>query len=365
MKMNVGILTYHQSHNYGALLQAYSLKNYLIKQGYEVRFVDYFPDYHIQMYENVKRKPFKNLPLKQKLKYPLYYLVRFYPLYWLKKKRRKSFISFINEYILDKSNAPNDYDVVIYGSDQIWRKQKRSDCLGFNDVYFGSNFVQASKKIAFSASMGVVDLSEEDKSYLSESFKRFSAISVREKELFLEIKQFSEFPIEITLDPVFLLEEKEWNNLFCEIEDQNYVLVYNLLEDKTVDYISQKVSEKFQCKKIEIRGSVTQSKYPSNFKVCAGPKEFLSLIKSARFVVTSSFHGVAFSLLFRKQFYTYLPVNSARVTDLLSTVGCIDRFIDRVEDVDIGKTIDYSKVFGLLRIEIDRSKQFLIKHLQN
>ena len=361
--MKIGILTYHRSHNYGALLQAYALKHFLMKQGYnDVEFVDYFPDYHRDMYANIERKKFKNLPLLKKIKYPLYLAFRYYPLYFTKERRRKNFNKFIEKYIIEKEVGlkDTDYDLVIYGSDQIWRKQKQKTCPGFNEIYFGDPIIKAKKRIAFSASMGIIDLEPEDKVFLSKSFKSFASISVREKDLFEVIKSFSDYPVINTLDPVFLLTKDDWDNIIPgRIIKEKYVFFYNLQENKEAREIAVYISSRLGYKLIEFVGVIRKIYYPAGIKAFEGPENFLSLLKYSDFVVTSSFHGVAFSIIFEKQFYACLPWNNQRVISLLNLFQVQDRFIKDVKDVNLTRFMDYKIITPIVKYEKEKTIEYL------
>ena len=366
--MYIGILTYHRSHNYGALLQAYALKRFLNKQGYNnVGFVDYFPDYHTQMYAN-ERKTLYRLSLKQKIKYPLYLIRVYYPLYKLKEKRRNSFIEFIEKYLIETAVGITDkcYDVVIYGSDQIWRKQKQKTCPGFNEVYFGNDIIKAKRRIVFSASMGIIDLDDSDKEFLSKSFRNFASISVREKELYETIKSFSDYPIRLTLDPVFLLTKEDWEHIIpVRLIEENYILFYNLQENDKAIEIVKYISSKLGYKIIEVIGVIRRPKYPSHIKLFEGPERFLSLLKYADFIVTSSFHGVALSIIFEKQFYACLSANIQRVASLLSIFDIENRLIKSVANVNLENSINYSHLTVLVNDEKKRSIEYLCNSINN
>ncbi|NLM67285.1 MAG: polysaccharide pyruvyl transferase family protein [Enterococcus sp.] len=365
--MKIGILTYHRSHNYGALLQAYALKEFLNKQGYrDVEFIDYFPDYHIQMYANIKPKEFGLLPYKKKIKYPFYLIFKYYPLYRTREKRRKSFNRFIKKYLIKKNEGIKNinYDVVIYGSDQIWRKQKKNECPGFNEIYFGDKKIKAKKRMAFSASMGEIEIDSKDVIFLNRSLKRFSAISVRENDLFNLVKDIAECPMEHTLDPVFLLGKKEWDDIIPQkLIKGKYLLFYNFLENAAILDIVEFISSKTGLIVIELIGKINKREYTPNSRIYDGPENFLSLIKYADFIVTSSFHGVALSIIFEKQFYACLSYKVQRVFSLLSIFGIGERLIDSVQDINLQNLINYDDLSCFVKQERQKSIQFLCDNI--
>lgn len=366
--MKIGILTYHRAHNYGALLQAYALKNFLIIHGYSVEFIDYFPEYHRQVYANIERREFRTLNLIQKIKYPFYMFLRFYPLYILKEIRRQKFIRFIKKNLIKKEVGVRNtlYDVVIYGSDQIWRKQAKPSMPGFNDMYFGNDLIKAKKRIAFSASMGIIDLDLHDKLYLLKAFEKFAAISVREKDLYDTIKSFSTYPIIQTIDPVFLIDKQHWSGIASKkVFNKKFILFYNLHSDKESLEIAEYISSKLGYKIIELVNGIKYINSQGRIKGTCGPIEFLSLIENAEFVVTSSFHGVAVSIIFKKQFYACLMTNYQRVASLLSSLGIEDRLIRGKKDICLEQNINYTQISLLLDQEREKAINYLSSTLKN
>ena len=366
--MKIGILTYHRSHNYGALLQAYALKQFLIQQGYSnVEFVDYFPDYHWKMYANIQRKSLRNLTFKELLLYPYYYCFEFIPLYILKEKRRKGFLKFIDNYIVPKSKdyQNQEYDIVIYGSDQIWRKQNKKTCPGFNKMYFGDERIKAKKRIAYSASMGVIDLAPDDKEFLSESLKNFDAVSVREKDLYETVKNLTVQKIYQTLDPVFLLNKKDWVRLYPKrLIKKNYILLYNFQPGKIAKEIANQSSKLLNIPIIELTGGVNQRFYRKGIKPTLSPSDFISLFIYTDFVISSSFHGVAFAIIFEKQFYTHCTHKPYRIISLLESLRLGDRFIKDISNVDINNNINYNELQPVIEREKNISKEYLLNAIR-
>lgn len=366
--MKIGILTYHRAENYGAVLQAYALKEFLSMQGHTVEFVDYFPAYHKEFYD--RKFKAKNWPLswKKKILYPYYLLRTFFPLYLQKEQRRRNFKEFIKKYLIDNELGLTDsgYNVVIYGSDQIWRKQKTSDFSGFDDVYFGNEAIRADKRIAFSASMGDVNLDENDQAYLKDVLRRFSAIAVREKNLLEAIKSFLiDSPLVHTLDPVFLLDKSKWMQIgLRRIIEQKYVLFYNFFPDEKADEIAQSLSERLGLPVVEIVKDVTHRNSKNIILRTIGPMEFLSLFAHAEFVISSSFHGVAFSIIFEKQFYAWLSKSRQRVVSLLMLLGIEDRLIRGADEINVEKKIDYTKVMPIVNRERERGIDFLVASIK-
>ena len=363
--MLIGILTCHRGHNYGALMQAYAIKTYLKTLGHEVEFIDYLPSGYFSESGNIKPKKIQGLSLKEILLYPKYFFRWFYPLYALKSKRRKSFHKFIKKYIIDKRYGilNKEYDVVIYGSDQIWSKFPQIS--GFDQIFFGDKVIKAKKRISLSASMGVVEINDNDIEFLRNSLNGFYAISVREDDLFkaiLLLKLDSKIKLCKTIDPAFLLEQVDWDKLIShKIISNPYLLYYNFQGDPETNSISKFIADSLKLQIITIAGGVYNKDIEEGHLLTAGPLEFLSLFRYADFIVSSSFHGVAFSIIFEKQFYARQTWNCERVKSLLRALSLEDRFLNTREDINLKKMINFEAVHKILSHE----KQFLKDYLQN
>ena len=218
-------------------------------------------------------------------------------------------------------------DCIIYGSDQIWWNSSIPNYNGFDDVYFGGVVSPIIKRIAYAPSMGVMNVDKSNQQYLSRALKRFNSLSVREKELRDVLQPLIERPIEIVLDPVFLLDPKEWATFCTPLKTtQKYVLFYNVIPSKVARKVAEKLAEEKHCQLIELTGRVETLKYGKTYVQTANAFEFLSYIKNAESVVSTSFHGVAFSILFEKDFYALgMKNNSGRVASLLEQLSISHR----------------------------------------
>lgn len=360
--MKIGILTFHRAHNYGALLQAFALKSFLNSIGYEnVSFVDYWPKYHNKIYKLFNIDYFKSLSLVDKIKYIIRYLL----MYRRRKKRFNIFSNFINGYLCPKTDYKNEvYDLVIYGSDQIWRYQISSDFEGYDPIYFGDKKIQSKRKITYSVSMGEICESDVLKSLLLKNIHEFNSVSVREPDLLNYVKKYYK-NVCLTIDPVFLLSKDIWIDLIRnkKIKCDKYILVYNLQSNKLVEDIALKISKDTGLQIIHIVGSVMNKISHKNYYEDIGPIDFISFIYNASYVVTSSFHGTAFSLIFNKEIYVSMSRNYQRVFSLLGIVGLSSRFIKAEYEIVSGNEIDWKNVNYKLDNYADFSKKYLTKNL--
>lgn len=365
--MKIGILTYHRAENYGALLQAYALKTYLQNLGHEVSFVDYWPKYHSDYFSIFHIDFFKSRNFKGKIAMLLRLALWGIPKY-IRKSRLQGFmydhlgLSRYPKYTNDDYKT-EDYDVVVYGSDQIWRKQNLGS-VGYDKWYFGSDNVSADRKITYAASMGSISVIKEDNAYVKDQMEHFSNISVREDVLQEYLSVFG-ITSKLVMDPVFLLSIKDWQKIAEPTPVKGkYILFYNLLNSQeSVQFVNQLSKEK-KIPVVEINKQLSFSRLLNKRYVsCSSVEHFLRLIMDAEFVVSNSFHGVAFSVIFEKQFYSVgMKERSSRVESLLTSLGIPEKYSDDGHNFD-GSNIDYSIVKNRLNELTTYSKDYLYSSL--
>lgn len=367
--MKIGILTYHRAENYGALLQAYALRTYLLQSGYDVEFVDYWPDYHEDYYRIFPRYRFRSGRLLIKLNC-LYNLI----VWGIPRHERKVVMQrFMTQYLglAPKARYTNDkdfcreFDVVVYGSDQIWRKQNLPRHRGLDLWYFGASNIEA-RMIAYAASMGPSKLSEKEKGTVRQLLEGFSAISVREASLQGKLESLG---IKSTLvsDPVFLLGKDDWLKLAESAgrkRDGEYIVFYNLLDTPESTSFANKFSKKTGLPIYEITKKYGFRYLGKRYLHSASVPEFLSLIRDARYVISNSFHGVALSVILEKQFYAVGMENrSDRVESLLKVLGISGRYLKDASLEEI-EPIDYEDIRRSLASFSGDSRQFLADALR-
>lgn len=353
--MKIGILTYHRSHNYGALLQAIALRKVLSDMGHVVTFIDYWPAYHRHMYETISISSMKYRGIRKNWEY----IVTCLSNYFYRKERISNFNKFIAKFILPHiSSTEDNYDLVIYGSDQIWRKQP--EIKTYNPVYFGKNRIKAKKHISYAASMGILPRNETDKLLISELLKHLDKISVRESDLAQLIKKLG-YACHHHLDPVFLLNKGNWQSVLPakNSSDEKYILYYCLQKDAFNIYEVKEFAKKRNLKIKYLYGTAIK-KNTKNEITTADPLMFIDLIKNAEFVITSSYHGLAFSILFHKPFYVAFSRNSKRASSLLSQLGLSIYLIPPCSSIPSHyPPIDYNQVDFHLNMLRKDSKQYL------
>lgn len=358
--MNVGICTVHYAHNYGAMLQGYALKTYLEGLGHSVTMIDRRKNSLTKW----NPKPISGLSIKAVLLYPKYLYKWYLPVFLTKKRRENRFESFLKKYLNNTSFDVNQrFDVIIYGSDQIWSKYNS----GFDDVWWGMKNSNTSKRISYAASMGVLNIKDEDENYIKNALSRFARISVREENLQDELTKRGWAPhtqIERIIDPTFLLDKTDWIKLNNKrLVQDPYLLFYDFQRDTKTTEIARTIADRKGLRLIRLTEGVASVEKDSDYFVTAGPLEFVSLFYFADFVVSSSFHGAAFSIINRKQFYVRQIWNTERVKTLLDTFGLSNRFIDDVKGIDLNDEINYDRVNLLLTTKRKEAVDFLKKSL--
>ena len=220
--MKIGILTFHCAHNYGAVIQCYGLQQYLKSLGHEAYVIDYRP-YYLDVYKlpQLSISRIKDIPTYLKT------LVKHILVGNVDEKRYQAFEDFIAQRLNLISYTPHqdysDFDAIVVGSDQIWNPMVTGGC--FDDEFFGFN--AKCKVISYAASSRFVSLSDEQKVYLKSRLDKIDSISVRESSLKKLLQPLTDKPIAHVIDPSFLPDVVEYENLCPPIkEKKDYVLVY-------------------------------------------------------------------------------------------------------------------------------------------
>lgn len=351
--MKIGIVTYHRTNNYGAVMQALATRFVLEEMGHEAYYVDYWPDYHREKYAIFPKTKFAKMNWLRKVKF-LLSLLRFYK---SKKKRIENFEKFFQSYIYPYCRPVDDtFDVVIYGSDQIWRKQ---NALGaYNSFYFGNNGLKTQHHISYAASMGILPDNDADKAKVKELVSHLDKISVREEGLRQILFSLGYTDVTLSLDPTLLLNSEKWDkHLPTETyKGEKYALIYimggNAFNLKEV----KKFIDGKGLKLIVLRGYAVTKETETNI-TSAGPYEFIRLIKNAEYVFSCSFHGLAFSIIYGKQFFTSFNSNAGRAESLLNQLGIKGRLLPPNSHIpQDAPPIDYNAVRS--KLEAYRKEAF-------
>lgn len=200
---------------------------------------------------------------------------------------------------------------------------------------------------------------------LTNKLNRFSAISVREPELSIALSKYVDSCfIQNVLDPSLLADNSVWEKWIEPIEKGDYILTYQARESNDVFRIDESLAEQLKCSGIipvDFYGNVEALGYKSRI---TSPSEFISLVKNARCVVTTSFHGTAFSIILGTPFYTIRLNDGAdnRSAGLLESLGLLSRMIDYTDTPTFSK-VEFDKTNSKLTLLRASSLEFLTSSL--
>lgn len=369
--IKVATMTFHMAHNYGAMLQAYALETVVNRLGASCEVLDYRYPYIDQwsgirtLGETQQESGFMMGTLK--------YLKRYWKSYRKADPKRRKFNTFMRQdlklsrktYFQAEQLRTATYDAVLFGSDQIWNQELTGRPA---PEYMGKYFdAEKVKLIAYAASAGTDAFQENLTETYYPLLKRFTALGIREKGLADFISQKYQLSVQTVLDPVFLLEKEDWMQVSEGAEitiDEPYLLVYAFQVGEDIYQLARKIAKERKLKLVAI-GYQERDFLEDMLQLTeCGPKDFVSLIQNAAFVCTTSFHGMAFSVIFEKDFYCIgHPKYSKRNSDFLSLAALTDRMVSKASDVVCVENCDYAKSREALRSEKQKSLEFLRKSI--
>lgn len=370
--MRVGILTFHNAHNFGAVLQAYALKTCVKQLGHEVRIVNYRNPKIQSVYPKYLPPRFTLKELNPKRwKQFIYDTLR--GIYGQKEwaKRWKSFEKFIDSDLLEndtKKIEMQDFeglalDAYLLGSDQIWS----SFLMGALDpVYFGA-FKKQERIISYAASLANGMIAKEEEDAFRQLTGNIDILSVREEKLAENLNRITGREVATTIDPTLLLQAKDYEQLLPEklereIPKKPYIFAYFVVEEQPVADCAKALAEQMNMPLVELHCYHMPECSADNQYADLGPAEFLYYIKNAEYVVTNSFHGTVFSILYQRKFFSVYKKNG-RVDNLLGFLDIPKRHVENPSQMDAEDEIDYTKVHEKLAVYREASIRFLKESL--
>lgn len=363
--MKVSTITCHDVYNYGASLQAYALQEYCKSLGCDYEIIDYKPPYLSQHFKlGVVANSRYDVPVVKQL-----YLLMKLPgrLSALPKKRH--FDAFTSQFLHLSSrryhscedlreNCP-DADLYLAGSDQIWNTLFKNG----HDASFYLDFVDANKRrVAYAASFATDKIFNDTGNLVSQRLQNFDAVSVREMSALTLLESLGRRDGVLVVDPVFLLGADKWLSLVsnAQLRDltSDYILVYDCERSLRLKEIAVELKKRTGLPVYSL--ATTCGGYVDRDYSLSGPLEFLSLLSRARYVVANSFHALAFSLIFKKDFYIVnrSEAINTRMRDFLSYLHMSQRLIDTPSQLS-SENIDHTSSSTLLNTLIAESKRFL------
>ena len=361
----IATITFHSAHNYGSNLQAYALQEYIKKisgEAYSYEIINLRTDIQKQQYSLTKDNKF---------------ISRFVRKFVLKdferknKKKFERFEKFINNNLQitkefksleELNNANLKYDYLISGSDQLWNLRAND----FDWAYF-LEFANSGKKISYAASFGPKKMvwTEEEKNRVRKDLEQYKYISVREEGSQNNIRELLGKEVPIYMDPTILLTKDEWNKIVPKekIYKGKYILYYSLGQKKEDIELVNKISKILKMPVVTTRYAGRRELF-KGFKQFyeVGPIEFLNLLENAELVLSSSFHGTIFSVIFGVPFFAINGLKDYRISTLLKKVKLENRSIDLInykEKCSNYGDISFKEAHKELENEKDKSTKYL------
>jgi len=389
--MKIGVLSFHRAHNYGAVLQHYALRKKLVDLGHAVETID-FRNSLVEPKIGWKFRAAIGIALivSRLLECCNHYILLIRLITAMKKtplchnflERSLRFLKYqdfierefgvrLNGGLTQDqlSEACLKYDAVITGSDQIWSQDITKETW---PVYL-LDFIDDPevRKLSYAASFGDNRIFSDTSScrQLLDALKGFLAISVRENDAARHIREKLAFDVDVACDPTLLLDSEQWEQkLVAPAVDEKYLLFYGFEHSPVLAELVKTTAEARNLKVIQLFDLGEENNIGRLVKY-SYPEEFLGWIRYADFTVVSSFHGLVFSIIFRKDFYAFPHSSkSSRQVSLLDRLGLGSRLIGSEDDLrscDITGQIDYSEVNPRLNEYIEESVAFLKKALSS
>ena len=352
--MKIGIITVHRAYNYGSVLQCYALQEYLKKQGHDVWVIDYRQQWTEAVYSPFSIYYIWHFLSKGDYRAIIDY-VRKSKIRWrVINQQKRIFKAFIRKFNLTAScrrRVPKGFDVYLVGSDQLWTHQ----CVGGEDKFYLGYFKHSpkSKVVGYSLSASTTSLHEFGKERLPEIIGNFDKLSFRELSNAEMVRQMTGIQLPITIDPTLLADADLWDSMVNDSwKDRNFIAIYqarpvvgnnNYLKEKALVMAGE-----MQCEIIDLR--------TMEYTV----EDFVSIIKYAKCVLTTSYHATVFSMLMETPCYA-IKLNDGldvRYVDLLTELGLEEELVD-MDFEPKPLTIDFSG----LKDRIKRYKESSVEYL--
>jgi hypothetical protein len=367
--MKVAVITLHAALNFGSALQTYALCQVVQELGHRVEVIDFVrPTHH--GWALAKRR-YLNGPGG-----PAARLRNMLGLSIEARNARRRFDAFLQArttltarrfgHIRELVARPPIADVYLTGSDQVWNSNYNG---GVEPAFYLAFAPLPASRVSYAASFGVDALPPAEHDATRSFLERYDAVSVREASGLRILHQLGVAGTRV-LDPTLLLSAEQWaQQAAAPMGGRDYVLVYSV-EEERVDAVMRVARAEADARGLpvyQVTFGGRRRRFPGADRTFhfSTPDQFLGLFAAASFVVSSSFHGTVFSLIFRKQFYSISPpLYGGRTGELLDSLHLGQRFLSPSTPVDpFALPIEYEAVHTLLAEQIADSKAFLARAL--
>ncbi len=362
--MKIAIITLHYINHYGSLLQTYATCYVFKKHGLKPEIIDYVrpnanEDQQIEdalSVRGIRKKSIKGFVYSTIKKIE-------------NAKRKKFSEEFIKRYITitrrykdydDLCADPPIADIYCTGSDQTWNSIYNG---GLLPAYYLQFAPRGKKRIGYAVSIGMNRIPDEEKAQMQEYINDYAAISVREDsgvELIRGLGYKNVFQI---IDPTLAMDKSEWSSLIGDrLIKEKYIIIYKLNSIPEIEEFAKILAAKTGYKIVRMSYYLNHYKYQGKMIYSPSVEQFLSLINYAEYVITDSFHCLAFSLNFQKEFYAFYPDEySSRLQSIMELTGTLSRRVNDVNHYD-QSPIDYDHVGDVLAKERNKVTDFIRKY---
>lgn len=365
----VGLITYY-GENYGGMLQAYALQQYVQNLNFDCQIISndflYVPNkkqWHSQLLRNLKSLLHNPSSYLQKRK-----IIRSFA--GISAKKSEKFGEFLRQYISLDHNGyacyqqfldnPPAYDIYLCGSDQIWNPNLYHD----NGFYFAGFAPENALKIAYASSIGVSHITNAQAAFMKPFLSRMDCISTRETDGSAIAEKLTGKQVRTVIDPTLLLNAEQWSKVAAKpLIQEPYIFCYFFGERNYYENIKQQVKEMTGYQLVSIPFVARDFASDDEKIYDAGPAEFISLIQNAKLVITDSFHATAFSINLKTPFLSLcrfakndsMGMNS-RLHTILGALELTDRLVDENDTIteDMLFAVDFEKAhrhLDRLRVE--------------
>lgn len=355
--MRTGVITFHNAHNYGATLQTWALQKALKKLGAEPCVIHYHPESIDRLYLPVKMKSFAErwkYLTKRSVRVRARKLRKKYEKYTAFLAKNLQLVGDYRTYEELKANPPG-MDCYITGSDQVWNTDHTG---GFDPTYLLDFAEEGSRRLSYAASVGREVFLPQYRESFAKSLARFDAISVREASAVRAVEEAAGKKPAVVLDPTLLLNREEYDEIKVPSErKERYILVYMMENNRSLIRLANNISVVTGLPVIQRKpGKLFRNELDSFFTHTPG--EFLGEMEKAEYVITNSFHGTVFSIIYNRPFISMLHSETgSRTIDLLKSLGLESHILEDAKAFkDMGQFTIESPDTLRLRIESLRLK---------
>lgn len=361
--MDIKVITRHAPSNYGSILQALATIKAIEQLKHQCTIINYIREDEKGLQSILttlkSKRGWKNNLIKKIL-----YIILRYPEELIAQIRfnkiRNKYLHLTRRYKNQEDLSTLQADIFMTGSDQVWGPTINGK---YDENYFLS-FVTDKPKVAYAASFGRTEFTEDILNEYKHLLKQYDKIAVREDSALEILNRMKIESLGQVLDPTLLLTGEEWSSFIRRNIKKKYVLIYQLHNDPKLGEYAKRFAEYVNLPLFRVSPTFHQITRPGKFIYLPKLEDFLSYIKNCTYLITDSFHGTAFALNFNIQFVEILPNNKtgSRNLSILKLTKLEDRIITDFNDLSISEQdIDYSSVNRILKTEREKSIKILNK----